>query len=73
MHPRFLRSEQEGRQSLIDLQPLWWPPAKVVGRHLSPFLAEQLGLALHTSPPEGHVLPIEVTIEKRDRTEWAQV
>ena len=73
MHPRFLRSQHEGRQSIIDLQPLWWPPTKIVGRHLSPFLAQQLGLALHAPPPEGHALPIEVTIETRDRAEWARV
>jgi sulfide:quinone oxidoreductase len=73
MHPRFLRSEHEGRSSVVDLQPLWWPPAKIVGRHLSPFLAKQLGLAVEASPPAGHAMPVEVTIDTRDRSGWAQV
>jgi sulfide:quinone oxidoreductase len=30
--PRFLRSE--GPTSIVDTQPLWWPPAKIVGRYL---------------------------------------
>jgi sulfide:quinone oxidoreductase len=43
--PRYLRSDLSTGRSLIDTEPLWWPPAKIVGRHLAPFLAEQLGLA----------------------------
>jgi sulfide:quinone oxidoreductase len=73
MHPRFLRSEHEGRWSVVDSQPLWWPPAKIVGRHLSPFLAEQLGLAVDAPPPGGRAVPVEITIDTRDRSEWAQV
>lgn len=30
--------------------PLWWPPAKVAGRHLAPFLAAQLGDAPTIEP-----------------------
>jgi sulfide:quinone oxidoreductase len=43
--PRYLRSDTGTGRSLIDTEPLWWPPAKIVGRHLAPFLAAQLGLA----------------------------
>lgn len=43
--PRYLRSETNTGSSLIDTEPLWWPPAKIVGRHLAPFLADRLGLA----------------------------
>ncbi|HET7352662.1 MAG TPA: FAD-dependent oxidoreductase [Gaiellaceae bacterium] len=73
MHPRYLRSEHEGRSSVVDSQPLWWPPAKIVGRHLSPFLAEQLGLAVDAPPPAGHAVPVEVAIDTRDHAKWAQV
>jgi sulfide:quinone oxidoreductase len=74
MHPRFLRSEHEGRMSAVDLQPLWWPPAKIVGRHLSPFLAQHLGLAVDATPPsERHTVPVEVTIDTRNRSEWLEV
>jgi sulfide:quinone oxidoreductase len=42
--PKFIRSEP-GAASEVTSQPLWWPPAKLVGRYLSPFLAEQLGIS----------------------------
>ena len=39
--PRFLRTEPGSRTSAIDTEPLWWPPSKIVGLHLAPFLAGQ--------------------------------
>ena len=44
MVARFLRAEPGTPQSSIDTEALWWPPAKIVGRHLAPFLASTLGL-----------------------------
>ena len=67
--PRFLRHE-EGGASLVDTQPLWWPPGKIVGRHLSPFLAEHLGLAASHDVPPADALPIEVAV---DRPAWTPV
>ena len=43
MSPRFLRAEGSPAVSVIDTEPLWWPPAKIVGRYLAPFLAQHLG------------------------------
>lgn len=40
--PRYLRGGEPG-DSAADTEPLWWPPTKIVGRHLSPFLAARLG------------------------------
>jgi sulfide:quinone oxidoreductase len=39
--PLFLRADARiGRDlSLARLKPLWWPPAKVAGRYLAPYLA----------------------------------
>jgi sulfide:quinone oxidoreductase len=45
MVARFLRAEPGTAVSSVDTEPLWWPPAKIVGRHLAPFLTEQLGPA----------------------------
>ena len=45
-----LRHEEAG-PSLVDTQPLWWPPGKIVGRYLSPFLAEHLGLSASRKQP----------------------
>jgi sulfide:quinone oxidoreductase len=43
MTPRFLRAEPGTPDSDVDTQALWSPPAKIVGRYLSPFLAEKVG------------------------------
>jgi sulfide:quinone oxidoreductase len=67
--PRFLRHE-EGGPSFVDTQPLWWPPGKIVGRYLSPFLAEHLGLATSSDAAPADALPIEVAV---DRPTWTPV
>ena len=64
--PRFLRHE-EGGPTVVDTQPLWWPPSKIVGRYLSPFLAEHLGLAA-SGPAPADALPIEVAVDRPART-----
>jgi hypothetical protein len=39
--PAYLRADPRPHRmhSLARLTPLWWPPAKVAGRYLSPYLA----------------------------------
>ena len=52
--PRYLRQDiagGTGNTSLADHEPLWWPPAKIVGRHLAPFLAKIAGTDLPPEPP----------------------
>jgi sulfide:quinone oxidoreductase len=68
MEPRFLRGDAETGGSLVDTEPLWWPPAKIVGRHLAPFLAEQLGLSesLEQRRSRGAV-PVEVELSAEQR------
>jgi sulfide:quinone oxidoreductase len=58
--PRYLRRDiAAGQPGTVGLDPLWWPPAKLVGRHLAPFLA---GLAdVRHEPPDG--LAVEVELE----------
>jgi sulfide:quinone oxidoreductase len=51
MVPRYLRAEAGTAHSTVDTEPLWWPPAKIVGRYLGPFLAERL----RESPEFAHV------------------
>jgi sulfide:quinone oxidoreductase len=41
---RFLRHDREGWSEMTD-EPLWWPAAKIAGRHVAPYLAGHLGLA----------------------------
>jgi sulfide:quinone oxidoreductase len=62
--PRYLRAEATGRGSTIDAEPLWWPPAKIVGRHLAPFLAQHAGI--REEPPRGRpdeAVAVEVELE----------
>jgi sulfide:quinone oxidoreductase len=70
--PRFLRAERG--TSLVDAQPLWWPPAKIVGRYLSPFLSEHLGLAANAhEPPSAEAIPVEIALETRGQGAWSFV
>jgi sulfide:quinone oxidoreductase len=65
--PRYLRHELTGGAgdaSAASPEPLWWPPAKIVGRYLAPFLGTVAGVE---SPPEAPAppgaVPVEVEIE----------
>jgi len=61
--PRYLRHEISGGAGDADAaspDPLWWPPAKIVGRHLAPFLARFAGVA---TPPEPSARPGTIQIE----------
>jgi sulfide:quinone oxidoreductase len=61
--PRYLRHEitgGAGDASAASPEPLWWPPAKIVGRYLAPFLGAFAGVE---SPPEAPSTPGAVPIE----------
>jgi sulfide:quinone oxidoreductase len=44
-HLRAALGGHHGDPGAIAWEPLWWPPAKVAGRYLAPFLAEHVELA----------------------------
>lgn len=74
MMPRFLRAEPGTPASSVDTEPLWWPPAKIVGRHLAPFLAKHLGLA--DVLPDAHrreAIEVEVELSPQHHGTWAEV
>lgn len=61
--PRYLRHDitgGEGDTSSASPEPLWWPPAKIVGRYLAPFLGALAGVE---SPPEAPSAPDTVPVE----------
>jgi sulfide:quinone oxidoreductase len=60
--PRYLRADVQAGSSVVDTEPLWWPPAKIVGHYLAPFLAAQLGLAA-SLPEDAKSRALEVEIE----------
>jgi sulfide:quinone oxidoreductase len=61
--PRYLRRELTGRPEhdpVAAYEPLWWPPAKIVGRHLAPFLATIAGV---DGPAVGPEVPEAISVE----------
>jgi sulfide:quinone oxidoreductase len=62
MTSRFLRAEPGTPRSSIETEPLWWPPAKIVGHYLAPFLASTLGLS-EDVPGTGERIPVEVELD----------
>jgi sulfide:quinone oxidoreductase len=61
--PRYLRREITGgfgESSWASTEPLWWPPAKIVGRYLAPFLGALAGVEI---PRETPVAPGAVRVE----------
>jgi sulfide:quinone oxidoreductase len=69
--PRFLRGEKG--TSLVNTHPLWWPPLKIVGRYLSPFLVEHLGLVAEPDDAPADAIPVEIALETRDRAGWTSI
>lgn len=72
--PRFLRAElSEHATSWTGTEPIWWPPTKIVGRRLGPFLAEISGDVDPTEPPAEVGVPVDVALDaatlelRRDR------
>jgi sulfide:quinone oxidoreductase len=52
--PEYLRTELAGGAgdtSEASPDPLWWPPAKIAGRYLAPFLASWTELAFEAATP----------------------
>jgi sulfide:quinone oxidoreductase len=58
MVPRYLQVDVGKSYSDVDTEPLWWPPDKISGRYLAPFLAERLGWH-EVAPEEPDGRPVE--------------
>jgi len=72
--PRYLRGDSASGSSLVDTEPLWWPPAKIVGRYLAPFLATQLGAgATLSEAARSSAVEIEVELDPRASGSWSAV
>jgi len=66
--PRYLRRElgvQSEHEPVASYEPLWWPPAKIVGHYLAPFLASLAGGEVSSSPggPPAGAVPLEVELD----------
>ena len=65
--PRYLRHEitgGAGDPSSASPEPLWWPPAKIVGNYLAPFLGAVAGVESPPEAPAAHgAVPLEVELD----------
>jgi sulfide:quinone oxidoreductase len=72
--PHYVRAEVGGRQttSAESTAALWWPPAKVAGRHLAPYLAKSgIEVSLEDLEPLHGEDPEEAEEEQREALELA--
>ena len=71
--PRYLRTDLVDESSEESTESLWWPPAKIVGRRLAPFLAGFAGTEAATELTSETGLPVAVELDagveayRRDR------
>ena len=64
--PRYLRAEVtggRGENREVSDHALWWPPSKIAGRYLSPYLAEHEE-AFDTRGEGAGDIPVEVELEQ---------
>ena len=67
--PHFLRAQVGGRQttSAESTAALWWPPAKIAGRHLAPYLAKSaIEVPLEDLEPLHGENPVETEEEQKE-------
>jgi sulfide:quinone oxidoreductase len=54
--PRYLRAQASTDESTVSEEPLWWPPNRLCGRYLAPYLSSQAGFTADVMPQEPPVL-----------------
>jgi sulfide:quinone oxidoreductase len=63
--PAFLRAELtggHGETSVAAPHPLWWPPGKIAGHHLAPYLAALARTKLEPPPIDAEALPVDIEL-----------
>ncbi|MDP9133865.1 MAG: hypothetical protein M3N56_03445 [Actinomycetota bacterium] len=63
---RYLRAPEQG-EGAAAARPLWWPPTKIAGRYLAPYLNEREAASAPGPAPEGFA-DLEVALETADAT-----
>jgi sulfide:quinone oxidoreductase len=66
MSPAFLRRDERGGVAAFDA--LWWPPTKVAGRRLGPYLADMAAIG-EREPLDDRPAPEDAAQAARDREE----
>jgi sulfide:quinone oxidoreductase len=62
-HLRADISGAAGDDSIVSSEALWWPPNKLCGRYLAPYLSSQLGEAADVMPQDEHAIPVETALD----------
>ena len=68
-HPLFLRRNmsESNESDRVSETPIWWPPTKIVGGRLTPFLAALAGEEVtREEPPRTDALAVEVDLQAQD-------
>ena len=63
---RYLRADisgEVGDDSTISSATLWWPPDKIAGRYLAPYLSSQVGDAADVMPQCDHAIAVEAALD----------
>jgi sulfide:quinone oxidoreductase len=63
---RYLRADISGcagDDSIVAGEALWWPPNKLAGRYLAPYLSSQVGEAADVMPQGEHAIPVESPLD----------
>jgi CBS domain-containing protein len=71
--PRYLRRDLGlGDSEWASAAPIWWPPTKIVGRRLTPFLASVAGES-EPEVPDVAMVDVEVELDRADAYRLAVV
>jgi sulfide:quinone oxidoreductase len=66
--PRYLRRDAgKGLPGVAGIDPLWWPPAKIVGHRLAPFLAARVGEGEPAEADGSAGIRVEVHLSPEER------
>jgi sulfide:quinone oxidoreductase len=71
--PRYLRSDISGAtgdDSAVSSRALWWPPNKLAGRYLAPYLSSRLGETADVMPQQAHGVQVEQSLDSHASDQW---
>jgi hypothetical protein len=62
--PAYLRAPSGGRTTEPRAYSLWWPPSKIAGRYLSPYLTIRAGAPRAPEVrPDADIVPVSVDVD----------